>query len=214
MKTTHAVYMAVLLLSGATPAYAGTIVDFTVKANNNDFTVDTTSNVLSRQYTGSGSIEFSGNPMNTLAKIPDVLAFSLNVHWTAALDDGTTLFDNFTYGLSDLDWLYTNFNSNGTPATMEIMTKPLLFTSASPTGIMQKPLSVQLQLDPAQNLNQSLFWIYPSGFKTLAAIGSLGLTTNIATGAPEPASWALMIAGFVGIGAALRRRQQVAVTYA
>ncbi|WP_296600460.1 PEPxxWA-CTERM sorting domain-containing protein [Phenylobacterium sp.] len=36
------------------------------------------------------------------------------------------------------------------------------------------------------------------------------LTSSPASGAPEPASWALMIAGFAGVGAAVRRRRAAA----
>jgi PEP-CTERM motif len=40
------------------------------------------------------------------------------------------------------------------------------------------------------------------------------ITGGVATSVPEPAAWALMIAGFGLVGAAARRRQSVRVTYA
>ena len=47
-------------------------------------------------------------------------------------------------------------------------------------------------------------------------VGTISVTELIQQGTgfavPEPASWALMILGFGGVGAALRRRQGVAVT--
>jgi hypothetical protein len=47
-------------------------------------------------------------------------------------------------------------------------------------------------------------------------IGLLGTASIVSSGVPEPASWALMIAGFGMVGAALRRRQRqtARVTYA
>jgi hypothetical protein len=215
MNVSDAKYLAVFLLSVTTPAYAGTVIDFTVNANTGDFVIGTTSNVVSRQYNGAGSIEFSGNPQFTLATLSNVTAFSLNINWTAALDDGTTLFDNFSYGLSDLSWLYANFGPNYQPLTLSFMTNPTSFVSASPTGIVQKPLALGVQFEPWDNRDLSAFWIYPSGVATLGAVGSFALTTSgLPAGAPEPASWAMMIVGIAGVGAALRCRERIAVRYA
>jgi hypothetical protein len=43
---------------------------------------------------------------------------------------------------------------------------------------------------------------------------TIGGPFSIATGAPEPATWAMLVAGFGVIGAAMRSRRNVRVTYA
>ncbi len=63
------------------------------------------------------------------------------------------------------------------------------------------------------------FGVNASSTLTFAAIGTSdslgGYLDNIALdGVPEPAAWALMIAGFGLVGAASRRRVRTAVTYA
>jgi hypothetical protein len=45
---------------------------------------------------------------------------------------------------------------------------------------------------------------------TATLVGRFDLTTNTTPGAPEPASWALMLVGFGGLGAMLRRRRNMA----
>ena len=55
------------------------------------------------------------------------------------------------------------------------------------------------------NTNESLNW---------RAIGTTGLDDpgGVRGGVPEPASWAMMVLGFGGLGAVLRRRRQVTLT--
>jgi PEP-CTERM motif len=60
----------------------------------------------------------------------------------------------------------------------------------------------------------SLNFILPSNVSFTSASGTF-LSANVGPGGvPEPASWALMIAGFGLTGAAMRRRTKVVVTYA
>ncbi|WP_293906964.1 PEPxxWA-CTERM sorting domain-containing protein [Phenylobacterium sp.] len=57
---------------------------------------------------------------------------------------------------------------------------------------------------PVSNTNESLNW---------RLIGTTGVNDPGGTGGvPEPASWALMLVGFGGLGAMLRRRRRVALT--
>jgi hypothetical protein len=46
------------------------------------------------------------------------------------------------------------------------------------------------------------------------SIWDIGIAANGASGVPEPASWAFMLAGFAAAGAAMRRRSKLSVTYA
>ncbi len=58
-------------------------------------------------------------------------------------------------------------------------------------------------------------WTYTyTGFGYSADRANVSLTIDSGAGVPEPATWALMIAGFGLVGAASRRRQSVRVTYA
>jgi PEP-CTERM motif len=248
MKIIHIVAATCCLSAGATPACAGTEIDFTVSASNDEFTVATTSNVVSRQYTGSGMIEFSDNPQSGLFNISDVVDFSLNVNWTATLDDGTVLFDNFSYGVTDLSWLYSNFDANSQPRTLNFQTDILPDVSGSPSGIVQKPLSVQVAFDDMDGDTyqaSTAFWVYPppgTDDQVLSAVGDVSGTVSglpssgdvsdsmvasnpkaadfaltfasFSSAAPEPSSWAMMVAGFAAIGAANRRRRRVAANHA
>lgn len=231
-----------LFLAGTIPAHAATIIDFVVSANNDQFTVATTSNVVSRSFYGTGEIEFSGNPQSGLFTLSDITSFSLGVTWNATLDDGTVLFDNFSYALSDLDWLYSNFDAQYQPRTLDLATKPVDFTTGSPSGIVQKPLSVQVAFNDSDGVPfeaSTAFWVYPPpglDNKTLSAVGPVsgsvsGLPSSASSASavpaaarfssrafgvpspvPEPSTWAMMIAGIGAVGAVSRRRPRVVVS--
>ena len=50
--------------------------------------------------------------------------------------------------------------------------------------------------------------IHIAGYYALAHGEAFSLTAaDVNTGVPEPASWAIMLVGFCGLGAMLRRRQ-------
>lgn len=57
---------------------------------------------------------------------------------------------------------------------------------------------------------------YLAGYKSDAATGPIGVTlgTGFSPAAPEPASWAMMLAGFGMIGGAMRTHRKIAVRFA
>lgn len=56
--------------------------------------------------------------------------------------------------------------------------------------------------------------VFPADGGSISGGWSLTFTTNATSGVPEPATWAMMIAGFGMIGAAMRRQRNMKVVFA
>ena len=85
------------------------------------------------------------------------------------------------------------------------------FTPASPGGYfaaLTGPNPFSIDWDVVSNR----YLVFPSANGTLTALGSLEIIYT--TGVPEPATWALMLVGFGGLGGVLRSRRQSAPTAA
>ena len=115
------------------------------------------------------------------ANAPGTFMFTQTTHFGAAAGEGW-------YGLSDLDLelgpgtYWVGFTSGGDAF------------AAQHYGSASNPLG-----------NEAYYT--PTGSYADADNANLAWRLSIAAGAPEPASWAMMIVGFGAVGAALRRRR-------
>ncbi|THD58671.1 PEPxxWA-CTERM sorting domain-containing protein [Phenylobacterium sp.] len=89
-------------------------------------------------------------------------------------------------------------------------------TNAGAPGGFQNSEKISFSfLDPAYNPNKNdTFTITYSVFGIDHPSLSVENVVNVGSGAPEPAAWALMILGFGGVGATLRRKVRTAATAA
>ena len=132
---------------------------------------------------------------------------------------------------------YNDVSTGITLDTLNIALGSALTFSYSPTGVSADELRVGGASDGADKVQFSPptddFWLYidnfttapsfqqvgyaqvaagPNIFFTVDAAGSGGTVTvtPVTSGVPEPASWAVMLAGFGGLGAAIRSRRRLA----
>ena len=65
---------------------------------------------------------------------------------------------------------------------------------------------------------QAMGYLYDFGYNITqngsSSVAETWLVRGAANGVPEPAAWAMMLAGFGLVGSAMRRREKVAVTFA
>jgi hypothetical protein len=64
---------------------------------------------------------------------------------------------------------------------------------------------------PQASIDLSRFFVR---YQSITGVPGVESATGLGTAVPEPATWAMMLGGFGLIGAAMRRRQRTAITYA
>jgi len=131
-----------------------------------------------------------------------------------------------------IDWDHWDFAEDTTPYNIAVN-----FTFTDPTGVTGGPITGETfgvwQL--FGNGYGHVSWGGPQTFTfgdggeftialqdtdfalnnaTTDVLGTFTLISDSAGAVPEPATWAMMIAGFGLVGASMRRRQKVSVTYA
>jgi hypothetical protein len=95
---------------------------------------------------------------------------------------------------------------NGLPPAREIMG----FSYTFRTGTTIVPATIETLRDPAEAARGSFFYLADTGTSGSPAARASGLATGafeVVSPVPEPATWALMIAGFFMTGTALRKRR-------
>ncbi len=93
----------------------------------------------------------------------------------------------------------------GGPWASGVSTRSFRGTYAQPSPWTQKWSCAR---GPEDETCYKLYWIYsgPLNFSLTGMSAPVDFTASFFQGVPEPATWALMILGFGGIGATMRRR--------
>lgn len=185
------------------------------------------SSTFSSGYLASYTIDGSGLSGGGLDPAEAHATYAPGNHWTTAA--GTSPVGQW------IDWTFSapqtlgaayiwNHRSNGVAANPSY--EPTLFTLSffdASGGLLRSLSNVALQPDTAiaqridfaltDNVSRVRFDVLQTqGSTTYTGLAEVAFDTQSFAGAvPEPASWALMIAGFGAIGASLRRRTLVPV---
>lgn len=157
---------------------------------NNFFAIDATMVVSSGYFAGVVSLNnVVANGFPTPATISSAKAFSLTSGYlTAAWNDGLTVQLNGYLG--------------GNP----VFTQTFSPTATGPTLYSFNGASIDTAMFSSFGGSH-----HEGYFGTGTYFGLDSLTINGAGGVPEPASWALMVAGFGLVGASMRRRHSAVV---
>ena len=122
------------------------------------------------------------------------------------------------------DWYIYEFSVTNPDASHDYTFRPNWFADNCGSGCgvtfefiygnNSGPFDFADDIGPGTSDNRFFFGSPPASTYTIDLVNSDGAFTSVAGGAgvPEPASWALMIAGFGLAGAALRRRRSAALT--
>ncbi len=198
MKTSLTSLVAGVLFAAATvaaPAEAATVkFDFTMNGNSR----------------ANGVFEYDDAKTGELT-FEDLTSFSLTtVGGAIAMDDGTTQsFPSFTYSLTDVLGMsnrYFGFDATARTllaGTFDGFAYPLVFAAYNDTATNGFLIDFF-----ANNSGGGSVTDFAAGYQD----GYNGV--SLAASVPEPASWALMLAGFAMVGGATRyRRRQQCVAY-
>jgi hypothetical protein len=115
---------------------------------------------------------------------------------------------SFTF-MNDVAGLYNFFVGTSTGGSGE----SLLFTDVTITGggtvtTFAPPISSVIQRFDLPLLANTAYNVNITGTSNVAGAISGNVTIRNAAAVPEPATWALMILGFAGVGMAMRRRRR------
>jgi len=214
--TKTALFGSVALAAAAlmsTGAIANTELDFTVSANDPQFISQfppppPTPPFVNRYYSGSGTIDFTSSLGDGTYGLADIASFTFTLEFgrqpTNPLGSPYQTAD-YTYTLADL----TSFSLTmlgGVPQDASFVIGPEPSYQHNSPGFNPAPQSIEYVSGVLDGL-QFFAWP-PGGTKTLNAEGNSidGTFTGLAA-VPEPATWALMIAGFGIAGARMRSRR-------
>lgn len=138
------------------------------------------------------TFDLAGNPTITISGLPS--GFTLDGS-QAAGSNSDTPFGAFDYVI--------NLPGHGTP--YDQLTFSFVATGTAP-----------LVLEAQSNLYNGKQIFFGSDISLNGATGNVGatLTPSVKGGVPEPATWAMMMIGFGGMGALLRRRRSQALALA
>ena len=111
--------------------------------------------------------------------------------------------------MNDVAGLYNFFVGTSTGGSGE----SLLFTDVTITGggtvtTFAPPISSVIQRFDLPLLANTAYNVNITGTSNVAGAISGNVTIRNAAAVPEPATWALMILGFAGVGMAMRRRRR------
>ena len=190
-----------LALAFAAPAHAATTIDFSGETGS---------------YSGNGddlTVEVTGGPGPSGAAAINHGGVTNSV--TGAYPTGQFL--NFVFDdlASDISLTFNNLGSSGSgrgnssyamfDATDNLIASGLLPQGSSMAPILLGGSDVSL-LRLSNGTDGSESWIF--------SVGQLSYTAGVGA-VPEPSTWALLIFGFLAMGAAMRRREKhkVAVSY-
>lgn len=122
----------------------------------------------------------------------------------------TALSGGVTYTFTDSNLKFFT-NATGTVAGFRINPTDILFSFDTGTGNL-----VQGTTGTANSAGFALTNGTNNGFVSINAVSGASIPVPAAAAVPEPATWAMMLAGFgmVGLGLRSRKRQSVRVTYA
>jgi hypothetical protein len=197
----------------AAPAAATVTVNFTAHVSNADFLPPLPATLSDRSITLTGSFTYQSGLADGVYGASALTDFDVEMERdiVTAGPPNLTFSASYHFTLADVSALALVL-SGGVPTDAAWLVDPKL-----PYAFTLPALGAQyafFTLDTTQENSVSFFaGSSPTDYVELAEVP--GKVTSIVENAvPEPASWALMIAGFGLTGAAMRRRQRVSVSYA
>lgn len=165
--------------------------------------------------------QFSGNECGGQGGFSNCYAFP-NGTTGQGVGNGTgspSIFKKNSDGTTDISTLFPTINGTEFTVTYVSATNTLSFTYTPGAGdpvihyfAINQANKTFLYYDaaPITNFSIALTTLFPNN----PGWSHITFFDTGAPAVPEPASWAMLIGGFGAMGAALRRRQKVAVTYA
>ncbi len=163
--------------------------------------------VVSNQYAG---VTFSSDPGEVMVTTAQSLGSSLpNFICTApsstGLDCTHSVFVDFAgTGVDSLSFLAVGSNNTGTVANINVFTNGAFNSTVNLTGNASPFVPISIDLSAFSNVTR----IEIVNNVDAAGLGYDDFTFNGGgNSVPEPATWAMMLTGFAGMGALLRRRR-------
>ena len=175
--------------------------------------------VYSAAAFGSSPLSISGVSFATTSGGPNGGAYTLSLSTTSKSVNGldTSIFAN-NIGGDDTQVFSGTLAGQFASGVLSFAFAPFAFDPGAGNLLLNVNVSGNPDGFPGFFLanNGSAGGVYSRAHNFGSGFSDFGLVTtfDVGTGVPEPASWALMIAGFGLIGGAMRRRTRVIVTYA